>query len=172
MPSAVDVVFGDNWRGRRPTFDDERKLAYLRNLADSGTKAWSAAMVGQYPQAIDDERKRCPAFDRACELALQLHVDQVDRSIYERGILGIDAAEFHKGEWFTSEKVKKYSDALAALYAKRTNPAYRDRVQVEGLENSGVLIVPATIADPQEWAKQFERSTIDDEEASDPPHVP
>lgn len=121
-------------------------------------------MCGQYPQVIDEERKRCKAFDRACELALQLHVDQVDRTIFERGILGICASEFHKGEWFTSDKVKKYSDALASLYAKRVNPAYRDKVTVEGLENSGVLVVPATIADPQEWAKQFERSDIDDEE--------
>lgn len=164
VSDTINEIFGARqWAGPRPEFTDERKAAFLRQLATTGNKAHAAASVGQFASKIDYECKTDREFAAAVELAQQLHNDGIDEALLERGIEGIPASKFYKGEWYTDEKVREYSDALAALYAKRRNPAYRDRVQVDGLENSGVLVVPATVKDPQEWAKQFERSDVDEE---------
>lgn len=127
----------------------------------------SAAELGWYPQAVDDERNRDADFDKACEVAMLLHNDRVDDAIRERAIDGLQETKFHEGEWYTSKTTHKYSDQLAALYAKRMIPAYRDKVQVDGLQSSGVLVVPASVADPQEWAKKFAASSIDDDDPND-----
>ncbi len=168
MTSVADTFFGSGWRGTRPKFTDERKLVFLKKLSELGNVTTAACTAGVYPHTVQDAKKTDPAFAAAVEIAQMLHNDVIDESVYERAITGLKASKFEKGQWYTSDTVKVYSDALTALYAKRRNPAYRDKIQIDGLENSGVLIIPATIEDPQEWARKFERSNVDDDDEKDP----
>lgn len=152
--------------GRPPEMTDERKRAYLCRLAETGCVNLCAVEQGWWPQAVLEEQKADKDFNQACNVAIMLHNDKIDDSIRRRAIDGLAATRFHQGQWYTNSGVREYSDSLAALYAKRMNPAYRDKIQVEGLESSGVLVVPAKVTDLQTWAKQFEAAEEDEQSDS------
>lgn len=57
--------------------------------------------------------------------------------------------------------IRKYSDRLLELEAKRVDPAYRDKGQLDVNVGGGILVVPGMAASDEEWRAKYGGKTIE-----------
>ncbi len=177
------LVDQTNWRVKlqhsRIKFDDEQKLVYLRTLAADGLKGRAAEAAGVALTTVQKHLDNDPDFSEMFEEAVQAYNDMIKAAVKLRGVdgwlepvfaQGVRAKEFlldahghivldDEGEpLLVPASVRKFSDSLLALEAKRTDPAYRDKGDVSfGPVVGGVLLVSPT--DSEEEAKaEYEKS--------------
>ncbi len=157
-----------HWRERlqhsRIKFDDDQKLVYLRTLADDGLKGRAAAAAGVAMSTVQKHLDNDPEFAEMFLEALQVYNDMIKDAVRGRGVdgwlepvyaQGIRSKEFvldehgvilldEEGEpILVPASVRKFSDSLLALEAKRTDHSYRDSVVATvDMTIAGVLRVP------------------------------
>lgn len=131
----------------------EIQAAYLENLAHSGRRVQSAKQAGTSRTTIMRWQQEYPDFDTACEEALEQYRESLQAEIYRRGVEGVDEPVFYQGVHVGD--VRKYSDALLILEAKRHMPEYRDRSTTDVNVKGGVLVVREPATTPEEWEKRF-----------------
>jgi hypothetical protein len=107
----------------------ELREVFLKILAASGQYITACDEVGINMSTLARHRKADPAFNDACEDALERHRALIEAEILRRSIEGVEEPFYTRnGEVGT---VRKFSDQLLALYAKRHIKHYRDSVKVE-----------------------------------------
>lgn len=127
------------WGNGGPKTAEHRKLA----------KTWFITSLKQDPNvslACDNAfiarktayqwREKDEAFADEWESALERTKDVARSSIYKRGILGWDEPVVAQGRVAVDEDgnrllVHKWSDSLAALYAKANLPEYKEKQQID-----------------------------------------
>jgi len=125
--------------GRR--FDAERKRAFLDILALTGRPAQAAQKIGVALRTVESHRsRRSQQYDEEFAIAydesMELYREILQEAIHRRGVEGVEEPVFYKGRPATDAEgnpvgIRKFSDAMLALHAKRHDPAYRDRQIIE-----------------------------------------
>lgn len=149
---------------RRETFLEELRLLGLINM--------SARAAGISPQTVRNHREVDNEFDNAVQEALEDYAERVRLEVRRRAIEGTTTLKFFKGmpimvpvvdedgNTFEDEdgkmllepyRERQFSDRLLELEAKRVDPAYRDKGQLDVNVKSGVLVVPGAMTKEQ-WA--------------------
>lgn len=138
--------------GKREELNAERLEAFLDHLQRTGLVRRSLLAAGLDPRQYEATRRRDPAFAAEVDLALDLYAESVQATVAERGKDGWMEPVFYQG--VEVAQVRKYSDKLLEMEAKRVCPGYRDRVQVDANVRGGVLVVGRTM-DEDEWRRKY-----------------
>lgn len=141
------------------------KREYLEVLSRCGVKMRSAMAIGVCPQTIMNARKSDPKFEEAVQTAMELYRERIAFALQSRAVDGWDEPVFYRGEEVGS--IRKYSDKLMELEAKRQIPEYRDHVSVDANVKGGVLVVGPSAGNPADWASQYGGASGDDEGAGE-----
>jgi len=111
-------------------FDAKAKRKFLAYVRKHGYHIASAAQsVGVTSYVVFSHQKTDPEFAEAMDAARQVYVESLSHEIHRRGVNGWEEPIYYKGECVG--KVRKYSDQLLTLLARRWDPAYRESVQVD-----------------------------------------
>lgn len=140
-------------------FTVEVRKAYLKELQQGGLFYKAAKAVGWTPETIGLYRKAEPEFEELCQQALKIHRELIEAEIKRRAIDGWDQPVFYQG--LPCGTLRKYSDRMLELYAKRHISAYRERHQMDVNVTGGVLAVPSMVPDSQQWEDQHRNSGVD-----------
>ena len=128
----------------RRYFDSERKRRYVEILAETGEPAAARREVGVSISTIDNHRKSDLGFKEAEEEAMSFYRASLGKEIHRRGFVGVEEPVFFMGQ--ECGRIRKYSDSLAALHAKRHVPEYRDRSTVDQNVNDSRSAPPVDFA--------------------------
>lgn len=157
------------WRTRmqmsKVKFDDLAKMRFLEHVAKTGRLTHAAAVAGVCPQTVGEHRKNDPEFAQAVDIAKAMYADDV-HALLTKLANGVKVPIF--GGEFKDEIVgykMEYATNLVAMEAKRVNPEYRERseIDIKGGGLGGALVVPAGIT-PAEWAAQAAARNADHEQ--------
>lgn len=167
-----------NWRNKlqlsRLKFDDSKKDIYIAALADRGKKGMAAEAAGVCLHLVRDHMKNDPDFGEAVENAINTYDDKISEEVRRRGHDGylepvyqkgmqalVSVVDPETGEILYDENtgkprmklayIRKYSDRMLELEAKRVNPGYRDKQTIDlNSAGTGVLVAPADMT-PEAW---------------------
>lgn len=134
------------------SLDADRQKRFLMLYSETGRLCQSAIAVGVHPNTVAGLRKRDPEFDAEVKLAKEIFNESLDQEIVRRGKVGYDKPVFYQGEEVAI--VREYSDVLLLAAAKRHDPAYRDKQQIDVNHTGGVMIVPGKAKSPDEWVAE------------------
>ena len=158
----------------------------LEELARGGNKTEAVTAAGVTLPTLRNWRKDDKEFNAACETALEAYAESLQAEVRRRGRDGWMEPVFFRGQLalvplmdsagqivYDDEKtdddgnkmpvmvpaaIRKYSDRMLELEAKRQIPEYRDKHEVDHHVTGGVLVVPAKPATDEEWhAKHMKR---------------
>lgn len=145
------------FRSKNVRFTDVKKQAFLEKYAECGRINESARHVGIGLSSVIENRKSDPEFGTAVEEAINKFRDTIEGEVHRRGVTGWEEPVFDFKNGGIMGTVRKHSDKMLEMQAKRHIPAYRPG-QTEGDgEQGGVLVIHATPVDPKEWSKQFRK---------------
>ena len=161
---AADEIVEDsaNWEHGvvRPSesepFDRERQDAFLRHVAKTGLEREAAASLGVAFLLIDEIKGSDPDFDAALADAHGLYAERIQKAVSSRGLYGKLAPVWHAGHLVGHER--EYDHRLLAMEAKRTSLGYAApavSVNVNNVQNSGVLAVEPIALSEEEWEERF-----------------
>lgn len=153
-----------NWRHKmlpnRIKFDDEAKLVYLTTLERSGLKNAAALEAGVTQQTVLNHLETDEEFAAAYDVAFERYKESVRDAVRIRGRDGWLEPVYHSGErakefvldengniQFDADgnaiskpaSVRKFSDRLLELEAKRVDHSYRDKLTVDGGSEGGTI---------------------------------
>lgn len=164
-PDAALPEFDPHWRERisdKIIFDDFLMSRYLNEYSITGNMAAAAHSVGvsiaTVRAAIDEDEE----FALACNEAREAYAGYVQAAVRRYGVEGIEEKLYDKdGNLRTVRHV--VHARLTELEAKRTNPEYRDKQQLDVNVTGGVLVAPAPRSE-EDFEKALEENrakTID-----------
>lgn len=115
-----------------PTKLTKAKLeAYLDELAETGLLVKSADALGLHPHTVWERRKADPDFQLCVDMALERYADKLRAEVHRRGVEGwVERGLFDKDGNHLGD-VRKFSDRLLELHAKRLDPSYRENIKVD-----------------------------------------
>jgi len=149
-----------NWRTKlqaaRLKFDDAAKERYLTVLAATGFKTRAAKAAGVSCQTVATHVENDPDFAEAMQGALEDYharfMEHWDRLVYEGTEEPIIGGK-DKDEVVATKTV--FPTNLIAMEARRVEPGFKERSEVDIKGGGGVLVVPAN-ASQDEWQKIVE----------------
>ena len=140
-------------------FDADAKERFLEHYRETGALYKSAEYAGVTSTTVYDHRGTDDAFAQAMDEAKGMYRDAVSTEVRRRAIEGWEEAVYQRGEKVGT--IRKYSDRMLELEAKRHEPEYRDKQQVDVNHTGGVLVVGSTSQSDAEWAKQWASLHVD-----------
>ncbi len=148
--STALVVRANRYKKGYVVLDEANRETFLAVLETAGSFQAAADAVGVDVKTAYNARKADAEFDAMCESARARYADSIRAEVRRRGVFGWVEPVFQGGTQVGL--VRKYSDRLLELEAKRVDPAYRDKVALEhsggiGI-TAGVLVVPPEEEDP------------------------
>lgn len=105
---------------------------YVIALREHGCYSLAAEAVGCSSREIAEIRKATPGFQELCEDAIQMYRESFEHAAAKRARDGFDVPIVggrNRDEIVAYEK--KYSDNLMAMFLKRHDPSFKDKVQIE-----------------------------------------
>jgi hypothetical protein len=144
MPKKTSMKYN---RGVRLT--EHRREIFLKHYRKTGLLWVSADAAGVSGFTVKLHMKEDEDFRERVEEALSHYRDTIEQEIHRRGIEGVDEPVFHQG--IRVALVRKYSDRMLELHAKRHIQAYRDKVTADVNMTGGVLVVPSRPDTEDEW---------------------
>ena len=132
--------------------DDEIKRKYIERICKTGLLAQSALDVGVSIETARVNRNNDEQFGDAVNFALDIYRDRIQSEIHRRGIEGVRQPVFYMGQ--QCGVIRKYSDRMLEMHAKRHIPEYRDKVEIDANIKGGVLVIPAGPQSVEDWEKE------------------
>lgn len=159
---------GRHWDHERIAFTQKVLADVLNNIVNYGIIADACISCGVSYRQFGDLCKTFPALGALRDEAKDLYRDKVSRAVHNRAIDGWLEPVFYKGDCVGF--VRKFSDRMLELQAKRYIPEYRDKSAVDLNVAGGVLVVHGgEIKDKDEWLeeqrkrRQIESHTVEPE---------
>ena len=129
--------------------------------------AAAAVSLGQFLRLREVHEE----IDELTKLAIDFYRERIQETIHNRAIEGWDEPVFYQGRPVGS--IRKFSDRLLELQAKRFCPEYRDRSEVDVNVSGGVLVIHSPAMGREDWLAERrkrlaiagEAESIDGEEA-------
>lgn len=152
---------GRHWNHEMLKWTKQVCANVLNHIVNYGVLAHACLSQGVSYRTLELLQKDYPAFEALKKEAQGLYRDKVSRAIHNRAISGWLEPQFHKGQF--CGYIRKFSDRLLELQAKRYEPEYRDKSAVDVNVKGGVLaITQRDIEDKEEWIAQMrKRRAID-----------
>lgn len=160
--AARDAARADQstWRHKmqaaRLKFDDKAKDRYLTVLAATGFKSRAAMAAGVSRATVDNHLEADPDFAEAVQEALDNYharfMEHWETLVYEGTEEPIIGGP-DRDEVVATKRI--YPINLIAMEARRVEPGFKERSEIDLKGGGGVLVVPAN-ASPDEWQKIVE----------------
>jgi hypothetical protein len=164
-PFKVEVIAptmpGRDFNHERIAFTEKVLVNILNHVVNYGIIAHACISQGVSYRQFGDLCKAFPALQALKDEAKDLYRDKVSRAVHNRAIDGWLEPVFYKGELIGY--IRKFSDRMLELQAKRYIPEYRDKAAVDLSVAGGVLVVfEGDIQDKEEWlTEQRKRRQIE-----------
>lgn len=104
----------------RTVWSDASREQFLSRLAETANVAESARSVGMSRSSAYAERRRNGDFARAWQHALEIALDELEMTVLERALCGVEKQVFYAGE--ACGTVRHYSDSLAMFILRARRP--------------------------------------------------
>lgn len=131
---------------------EQAKIKFLTYVADKGQRYVAAQSIGFTFQGVEHHLKKDPEFQHLFDAAMALYRDKLDNEIRRRGVDGWDEPVFNYKSGEVMGVIRKYSDRLLELHAKRHISEYRTPELIEAtVKTSGVLVVAPGNASSSDW---------------------
>lgn len=149
----------------RGVFDQAAKELFLQHYMKTGRLYESASAANVCQETVRrHERENIDGFAEQFAIAKGIFREHIEGEIQRRAIEGVDEPIIggrNRDEIIGT--VRRYSDPLLMMLAKRHIPEYREKQQVDLNVSGGVMAIP--VAPPQvDWEKQFSELTVPDAE--------
>jgi hypothetical protein len=128
---------------------------YLDSLRRCGIYHRAALSANLSYSSIRNLRERDPEFAAEEEACKQLWIaEKIDDPIYKFGIEGVHKVLMNQktGQTVLGERVVQPQLALA--FARKFDPAYREKVEVDNRHSGGVVVVTAPAMSKDDWASR------------------
>lgn len=119
-------------------FTTARQQEFCKHLVETGDMTLACLRTGVHPSTVAHKKASVKEFAADCELALQEFRASIEDAIYGRAVRGWDEPVWHNGEQVGS--VRRHSDRLLELLAKRHIPEYTPKLKVDQRSVSAVAI--------------------------------
>lgn len=163
-PVANQTNWRDKLEATRIKFDDEQKIVYANALAGHGLKGRSAQTAGVCMQTVRKHLENDPDFAELVEEALETYRDKFVDHLTTLAYDGVLVKKYNKEGELIEERID-YPIRLIELEAKRVEPGYRDKQQIDiNTGNTGVLLAPADKT-PEQWV----REALEENKTKQPP---
>lgn len=161
VAAIASTMPGRDFSHERIAFTEQVLVNILNHVVNYGIIAHACISQGVSYRQFGDLCKAFPALQALKDEAKDLYRDKVSRAVHNRAIDGWLEPVFYKGELIGY--IRKFSDRMLELQAKRYIPAYRDKSAVDLNVAGGVLVVNGgDIIDKDEWlAEQRKRRQIE-----------
>lgn len=138
-------------------FNDEAKARFLTVYAETGRLTYAAECCMICGMTAREHLKNDPAFAAAFDEAKLMYGDRLQQEIHRRGVEGWEEPVINFRENKIVDTIRKFSDRLLELNAKRFVPEYRDKLEVDAnIHQSGVLVVSSPDGiNVEDWANKF-----------------
>jgi hypothetical protein len=140
--------------------------AFLAHLAETGILTDAAAAAGVDRSNVWRRRQSDPEFNAACDEAIDMAADKLEREARRRAIEGVEEPVYQGGQLIGTRTV--YSDSLLALLLKgRRKRVFADRTELTGADGGPARLEvddtarAARIAQLVALAQARKQSTID-----------
>jgi hypothetical protein len=100
-------------------------------------------------------RKTVKEIEELAEMALEFYRQKISHTVHNRAVAGWEEPVFYKGECVGY--VRRFSDRLLELQAKRHCPEYRDRSQMDLNVAGGVLLITGTRPDKEAFLDEHRK---------------
>lgn len=144
---------GRHWDHERIAFTQQVTADILNHIVNYGVIAHACLSKGVSSRTLDELVKAYPGLAALKDEAKDLYRDKVSRTVHNRAIDGWLEPVFYKGSLIGF--VRKFSDRMLELQAKRYVPEYRDKSAVDVNVAGGVLVVNSKdISDKEAWIEE------------------
>lgn len=134
----------------------------LNNIANCGVMYQAVMAAGLSYSQFAKLRNEYTALGTLVDEAMDLYREKVAHAVHSRAIQGVEEPVYFKGA--IVGYIRKYSDRLLELHAKRHCPEYRDKNTLDVNVAGGVLVVHDSPQTKEEWMAQHrKRSAVDGE---------
>lgn len=153
-PADVEVAMpGRHWDHERIAFTQQVIADILNHIVNYGVITHACMSKGVSSRTLEELVKQYPALMDLKDEAKNLYRDKVSRAVHNRAIEGWLEPVFYKGSLVGF--VRKFSDRMLELQAKRYIPEYRDRSAMDVNVAGGVLVVNGEgIPDKEAWLEE------------------
>lgn len=150
----VEVAMpGRHWDHERIAFTKQVIADILNHIVNYGVITHACMSKGVSSRTLEEIVKQYPALMALKDEAKDLYRDKVSRAVHNRAIEGWLEPVFYKGGLVGF--VRKFSDRMLELQAKRYIPEYRDRSAMDVNVAGGVLVVNSEgIPDKEAWLEE------------------
>ena len=124
---------------------DQRKLAFLRYIAENGQFMKACAVAGVSSFTVQKCRREDQDFADAETAAYRLYQEKIETNLQNIALDGVEEAVYFQGERIDTRR--KIIPAITLAHAKRHIEQYRDKLEVSASEGGGVLVIPGVIKD-------------------------
>lgn len=156
-PDDVEQAMpGRHWGHERMAWTQQVAAGVLNHIVNYGVLCHACLSLGVSYRTFGVLVKTYPGFKALKEEAQDLYRDKVSRAVHNRAIVGWLEPQFHKGQF--CGYIRKFSDRMLELQAKRYVPEYRDKSAVDVNVKGGVLVVnPSDIEDKDAWLDEMRK---------------
>jgi len=153
---VVEAMPGRQWDHERISWTPQVCANVLNHVVNYGVLAHACLSQGVSYRTLEILVKDYPGFAALKAEAQDLYRDKVSRAVHNRAITGWLEPQFHKGQFCGF--IRKFSDRMLELQAKRYVPEYRDKSAVDLNVKSGVLVVNSDgIPDKEAWLEEMRK---------------
>lgn len=163
---VVEAMPGRHWDHETLTWTPQVCANVLNHIVNYGVLAHACLSQGVSYRTLEILVKDYVGFAALKGEAQDLYRDKVSRAVHNRAITGWLEPQFHKGQF--CGYIRKFSDRMLELQAKRYVPEYRDKSAVDVNVQGGVLVTNCDgIEDKEAWLeamrkkRQIESKVID-----------
>lgn len=145
-------------------FDADRKQRFLTLYRLTGQLQRSARESGISPATVRNHLKSDLDFKAACDEAYRDFKESIESEVMRRAIMGWEEPVYQQG--MLAGTVRKFSERLLELFAKRHIQEYKEKVDLNLGTGGGLLVVPAPQSD-KDWTAAHAAEEIPYEEVKD-----
>lgn len=153
-----------NWRAvvvsQRTKFDEEAKHIFLAEYRKHAMIGRAAKAAGVTAQTVKGHMKNDPDFAEAALEAQEEYKDKLQEHHQDLVFNGLEKKTYDRMGNLVSEEIQ-YPIRLIELELKKTDPAYRDRKEVDVTVSGGVLVAPADVGSIEDWESKFGAGSAD-----------
>jgi hypothetical protein len=146
---------------RKGLFGDREKMLFLSIYSKTNRMMDACDAVGVSPMKVREHIKTDEEFGQAVMEAEQAYRDHVVALIQDLAFNGREKVNYDRNNNVISKETI-YPIRLIELEAKRVEPGYRDKQEVNIGITGGVMVAPASLGTIEEWEKQFGAKKIVD----------
>jgi hypothetical protein len=140
------------------TCTPEAVTKVLNNLANLGVMYTACIGTGMSLPSFDRIKKDNKELLELVAIAKTIYAEKVSHAVHCRAINGWLEPVFYQGD--EVGYVRKFSDRLLEMQAKRHCPEYRDRSQMDVNVGGGVLVVHKSNMSKEEWLKAYGEAEV------------